>query len=353
MIEVARAILEDNGKRMAFADIVNAVQKYLNKSDEEIRERLPQFYTNMNTDGEFISMGENVWALRSWFPYESVDEEVNHPEDEEEDDSRKHHKKVNAFLASATGDDDIIDYDNDDPEDDDLDATDDDTDDDYGDEDSDYDEDNDDTDDVLPLVHRFQASSESLNCVLRSTFIETHSLPLESLAVTGLVAGHLVHGVMDRVEVVLLRELRQLELACGRAVLSVNTHLEVLLGGVGQDFAQQLSKLRSVLRFLVSRLLPVQADLRVALAVRNARHCQVHANLGALTLEVLAQALHNLLRSALRYADNVLCRPGLLASLLLKLFSRSVADRALSRSRIALMYITAYSANKLLHDFSS
>lgn len=149
MIEVARAILEDNGKRMAFADIVNAVQKYLNKSDEEIRERLPQFYTNMNTDGEFISMGENVWALRSWFPYESVDEEVNHPEDEE-DDSRKYHKKVNAFLASATGDDDIIDYDNDDPEDDDLDATDDDTDDDYGDEDSDYDEDNDDTDDVLP-----------------------------------------------------------------------------------------------------------------------------------------------------------------------------------------------------------
>lgn len=128
MIEVARAILEDNGKRMAFADIVNAVQKYLNKSDEEICERLPQFYTNMNTDGEFISMGENVWALRSWFPYESVDEEVNHPEDEE-DDSRKHHKKVNAFLASATGDDDIIDYDNDDPEDDDLDATDDDTDD--------------------------------------------------------------------------------------------------------------------------------------------------------------------------------------------------------------------------------
>lgn len=151
MIEVARAILEDNGKRMAFADIVNAVQKYLNKSDEEIRERLPQFYTDMNTDGEFISMGENVWALRSWFPYESVDEEVNHPENEDEESTRKHHKKVNAFLASATGSDDIIDYDNDDPEDDDLDATDDDeNDDDYDDTDSDYDEDKDDTDDSLP-----------------------------------------------------------------------------------------------------------------------------------------------------------------------------------------------------------
>ncbi|MHA6475142.1 DNA-directed RNA polymerase subunit delta [Lactobacillus gasseri] len=85
MIEVARAILQDSGKRMAFADIVNAVQNFLGKSDEEIRERLPQFYTDMNTDGEFISMGDNVWALRSWFPYESVDEEVNHPEDEDLD----------------------------------------------------------------------------------------------------------------------------------------------------------------------------------------------------------------------------------------------------------------------------
>lgn len=152
MIEVARAILEDHGKRMAFADIVNDVQEYLGKSDEEIRTRLPQFYTDMNTDGEFISMGDNVWALRTWFPYESVDEEVNHPEDEDEDDSsyKKHHKKVNAFLASATGSDDIIDYDNDDPEDEDLDVADDDDTDEYGDEDSEFDEDNTEDDDVLP-----------------------------------------------------------------------------------------------------------------------------------------------------------------------------------------------------------
>ena len=151
MIEVANAILEDHGKRMAFADIVNEVQKYLGKSDEEIRERLPQFYTDMNTNGKFISMGENVWALRKWFPYESVDEEVNHPEDEEDEPRKKHHKKVNAFL-SAAGDDDIIDYDNDDPEDDDLSGDDDDNDDDDFDDDSAYDdgENDDDTSDVLP-----------------------------------------------------------------------------------------------------------------------------------------------------------------------------------------------------------
>lgn len=154
MIEVAHAILEDRGERMAFADIVNEVQKYLNKSDEEIRQRLPQFYTDMNTDGRFISMGENVWALRTWFKFEAVDEEVDHPEDDgDEASTRKHHKKVNAFLATTEGDD-VIDYENDDPEDEDLsdnsDADEDEDDDNSGDDydyDDDYDDNEDDEDD--------------------------------------------------------------------------------------------------------------------------------------------------------------------------------------------------------------
>ena len=156
---------------------------------------------------------------------------------------------------------------------------------------------------------------------------------------------------MDRIQVQRLSTLCQVELAGGSAVLSVNTHLEVLLGGVGYDFAQQLCELRSVLSLFVSSLLPVQADLRIALAVCNARHRQVHANLGALALEVCAQILHNVFRSALRYADNMLSRPGLLAGLLLELLSRSMADRALSRSRFAFINITTYGTNELLHDF--
>lgn len=153
MIEVAHAILEDRGERMAFADIVNEMQKYLNKSDEEIRQRLPQFYTDINTDGRFISMGENVWALRTWFKFEAVDEEVDHPEDDgDEASTRKHHKKVNAFLATTEGDD-VIDYENDDPEDeylsDDSDADEDDADEDDADDNSgdDYDDNEDDEDD--------------------------------------------------------------------------------------------------------------------------------------------------------------------------------------------------------------
>ena len=65
----------------------------------------------------------------------------------------------------------------------------------------------------------------------------------QSLAVTGFVAGHFMHGVVDSIEVQFLGKLGQLELAGGGAVLGVNAHFEVLLGAVGHDFAEEFSEL--------------------------------------------------------------------------------------------------------------
>lgn len=125
MIEVAHAILAKSGEPMAFVDLANAVQSYLDKTDEEFRNRLSQFYTDLNVDGSFISLGENTWGLRTWYPFESIDEALIHAEDEDEDRPvRKKRKKVNAFLADAADDDDVIDYDSDDPEDEEVEAED-------------------------------------------------------------------------------------------------------------------------------------------------------------------------------------------------------------------------------------
>ena len=133
MIEVAHAILAYHNEAMAFADLTNEIQQYLGKSDEEIRERLSQFYTDLNVDGSFISLGDNTWGLRAWYPYESIDEATVGETEDEEDRPKKRRRKVNAFLAGTDDDDDVIDYDNDDPEDEDLDN-------DYDDEDDDDDE---------------------------------------------------------------------------------------------------------------------------------------------------------------------------------------------------------------------
>ena len=109
MIEVAHEILHQRGETMAFVDLTNEIQVYLGKSDEEIRDRLAQFYTDLNIDGSFISLGDNVWGLRSWYPYDSIDEALVHGEDEEDEERpRKKRKKVNAFLADVSDDDDVM-----------------------------------------------------------------------------------------------------------------------------------------------------------------------------------------------------------------------------------------------------
>lgn len=152
MIEVAHAILAHHGEAMAFVDLTNEVQQYLGKSDEEIRERLAQFYTDLNVDGSFISLGDNTWGLRAWYPFESIDEATvgENEEDEEDDRPKKKRRKVNAFLADTDDDDDVIDYDNDDPEDEDLDTDDDaDSEDDYDDDTDDFSDDDDDLDDGI------------------------------------------------------------------------------------------------------------------------------------------------------------------------------------------------------------
>ena len=119
MIEVAHAILEQRGDVMDFSDLVNQIQNYLETSDSEIRDSLAQFYTDLNIDGSFISLGDNRWGLRSWYAIDSIDEEVNHGiEDEDEDTPRRRkRKKVNAFIND---DEAAIDYNDDDPEDTDL-----------------------------------------------------------------------------------------------------------------------------------------------------------------------------------------------------------------------------------------
>lgn len=117
MIEVARAILETRGRdnEMYFNDLVNEIQNYLEKSDADIRNALPFFYSDLNTDGSFIPLGDNKWGLRSWYAIDEVDEEIIALEDNDEETPKKRKKKrVNAFMD---GDEDAIDYNDDDPED--------------------------------------------------------------------------------------------------------------------------------------------------------------------------------------------------------------------------------------------
>ena len=82
MIRVAKAVMEEKGEVMDFQDILKSVSDFIGINKKEMERRMPQFYTDMNVDGEFISLGENTWGLRTWYPVDSIDEVLTHENDE-------------------------------------------------------------------------------------------------------------------------------------------------------------------------------------------------------------------------------------------------------------------------------
>lgn len=65
MIEVAHAILDQKGEILDFSALLKEVQEFLNINSKELAVATSQFYTDLNIDGSFISLGENRWGLRS------------------------------------------------------------------------------------------------------------------------------------------------------------------------------------------------------------------------------------------------------------------------------------------------
>lgn len=84
MIDVAKAVLEEKGEVMDFKDILLEVSNFIEINEDEMNKRMPQFYTDINVDGEFISLGDNTWGLRTWYPVDSINEVLTHENDEED-----------------------------------------------------------------------------------------------------------------------------------------------------------------------------------------------------------------------------------------------------------------------------
>lgn len=76
MIEVVHSVLGDKKQATTFNELVQEIAQVLGLSQEQVNAKLAQFYTDLNIDGRFINLGENRWGLRSWYPYEQIDEEI-------------------------------------------------------------------------------------------------------------------------------------------------------------------------------------------------------------------------------------------------------------------------------------
>ena len=173
---------------------------------------------------------------------------------------------------------------------------------------------------------------------------------LEGSAVTGFVLRHFVNGVVDGVEVGGLGLLRQIELAGAGSVFGGDAELEVGLGGRCHDLAEHFRELGGVLRLFVSGLFPVEPDFRIALAESDAGHGEVHADLGALALEVGAESFDDFGGNAFDDADLMLGGPvQVFLDDFLELLARGLAEGTFFGADIALDDLAADGASPFFH----
>ncbi|WP_047983809.1 DNA-directed RNA polymerase subunit delta [Ornithinibacillus californiensis] len=147
MLELAQQILIEETKALDFRDIYNKIVELKEITKAQNEEALAQFYTDLNVDGRFITLGANMWGLKRWYPFEQIDEDIHN-------EPKKKKKKAKKKVADddLDIDDDELDLDLDDDDildDDDFDDLDEDDDEDFDDiDDEDFDDFDDDDDDV-------------------------------------------------------------------------------------------------------------------------------------------------------------------------------------------------------------
>ena len=61
---------------MNLYDIIDEFRSLGGYDYEEIENRVVQFYTDLNTDGRFLNVGENEWGLRDWYSVDDIEERL-------------------------------------------------------------------------------------------------------------------------------------------------------------------------------------------------------------------------------------------------------------------------------------
>lgn len=74
MIEVANQILSEKKEALNFIDLFKIVAEHKQFTSDEQDDLLARFYTDLNVDGRFTTLGSNLWGLKRWYPVDQTSE---------------------------------------------------------------------------------------------------------------------------------------------------------------------------------------------------------------------------------------------------------------------------------------
>src|SRR5699024_11123391 len=111
MLELADLILMDEKTEMKFLDLFNKVAEAKELTESQKEDLLARFYTDLNVDGRFTTLGSNVWGLKKWYPVEQTIEKSLA-------ESRKRDAEEKALRDEFAHEEDVSEEDEEDDEDD-------------------------------------------------------------------------------------------------------------------------------------------------------------------------------------------------------------------------------------------
>ncbi|WP_025025789.1 DNA-directed RNA polymerase subunit delta [Caldalkalibacillus mannanilyticus] len=77
MVDIVYALLKESNKEpKPYHVLLDEVAALKGFTQEQKVDAMPRLYTEINIDGRFNGLGDNVWGLRSWYPVEQVEEIV-------------------------------------------------------------------------------------------------------------------------------------------------------------------------------------------------------------------------------------------------------------------------------------
>ncbi|HLS09956.1 DNA-directed RNA polymerase subunit delta [Lentibacillus sp.] len=76
MVELANDILQEEQKAQDFNELYSKVAEMKGFTEEQKREFIAQFYTDLTIDGRFLTIESGVWGLKRWYPVEQMNEFV-------------------------------------------------------------------------------------------------------------------------------------------------------------------------------------------------------------------------------------------------------------------------------------
>jgi DNA-directed RNA polymerase subunit delta len=74
MVDLAYQLLNQSKKPAYYRDLYKELTEMKNMSESEAMDMIAQVYTEINLDGRFICLGDNLWGLKRWYLVETQEE---------------------------------------------------------------------------------------------------------------------------------------------------------------------------------------------------------------------------------------------------------------------------------------